>query len=863
MDEIKFIGEQLGWGQAGNFLIALAGAAVVFSCLSYYFQHKERPGLLAWKTLGRAGFILHGISIFGVIAILFHLLLDHRFEYHYVWDHSSSSMEKRYVFASFWEGQQGSFLLWMFWQIVIGLVLLFRAGKWEAPVMIVFGLVQLWLTSMLWGIVVALPGMEEFRIGSNPFVLTREHPDLASFPFVKMIGYLENLDGQGLNPALQNYWMTIHPPTLFLGFALTLVPFAYALAGLKSGDLKGWVKPALPWAFTCIAILGLGILMGGAWAYEALNFGGFWVWDPVENTSLMPWLIMVAGAHLMLVFRNRGRYLQAATFLTVFSFLLTLYSTFTTRSGILGDASVHAFTDLGMSRQLQLFLMFFMWLPSYFFIREQKYKFAYLVTSFTLLALGFILEFEVAVTFIYIVFFLGGITLLMWLWKKYEPAPPGKEKEESIWSREFWMFIGALVLVISTLHLMIETSKPVFNTLFKTNYAPGDVDDYNKFQVIFALLITFFMGFSQFLLYRKTEARKFYSRAARSLIISLLVVIACAIAFSRFRNPAYIVLTFTSLFSVLANIDYIIMVVKGKWKLMGASIAHAGFGLIILGSVISAGHKNIISANSKQLNLETLNPDFKNNENVMLHKGDTIQMGEYYLCYSGDSSAGINRYFRIDYFKEKDGKLEKEFTLFPRVQVNLQMGNVAEPSTLHRLHQDIFTHVVYVEKEKLQPVEVIGAYKQPQTEEIQESETIITENAFITLRRIELLEKPDTLDTENLNVLLRANILISNFKGDTAVVTPEFMIRDNRKISGESIDEINGLKITFDNFKPGMNGERSSGIFSIYEKAQNDKNDFIIMQAIIFPGINILWSGCIIMVIGSLLAVAGRLKRKA
>jgi cytochrome c-type biogenesis protein CcmF len=92
-------------------------------------------------------------------------------------------------------------------------------------------------------------------------------------------------DGRGLNPLLQNYWMTIHPPTLFLGFSSTLFPFVFAIAGLWRGDIKGWMRPAVPWAFFGVMILGTGILMGGAWAYEALGFGGFWAWDPVENAS--------------------------------------------------------------------------------------------------------------------------------------------------------------------------------------------------------------------------------------------------------------------------------------------------------------------------------------------------------------------------------------------------------------------------------------------------------------------------------------------------------------------------------------------------------------------------------------------------
>jgi cytochrome c-type biogenesis protein CcmF len=185
----------------------------------------------------------------------------------------------------------------------------------------------------------------DYRIGSNPFLLLREHPEFSNLPFVKIPTYLQNLDGRGLNPLLQNYWMTIHPPTLFLGFASTLIPFAYAIAGLWKKRYAAWLKPAIPWTFFGVMILGTGILMGGAWAYESLSFGGFWAWDPVENASLVPWLTFVGGAHVMLVARARNHSIGAAAILNIATFILILYSTFLTRSGILGDTSVHAFTD--------------------------------------------------------------------------------------------------------------------------------------------------------------------------------------------------------------------------------------------------------------------------------------------------------------------------------------------------------------------------------------------------------------------------------------------------------------------------------------------------------------------------------------
>jgi cytochrome c-type biogenesis protein CcmF len=121
-------------------------------------------------------------------------------------------------------------------------------------------------------------------------------------------------DGQGLNALLQNYWMVIHPPILFLGFSSTVVPFAFAIAGLWKRQFGDWTRAALPWTLFSACVLGTGIMMGAAWAYEALSFGGYWAWDPVENASLVPWLVMIAGLHTMVIYNATGHSLRATYF---------------------------------------------------------------------------------------------------------------------------------------------------------------------------------------------------------------------------------------------------------------------------------------------------------------------------------------------------------------------------------------------------------------------------------------------------------------------------------------------------------------------------------------------------------------------
>nr|MBP6531860.1 cytochrome c biogenesis protein CcsA [Bacteroidia bacterium] len=248
--DIQYIGEQLLWGKIGNLLVFTAFTAALLSAISYFFSFRTDDK--SWRKLARQAFAIHTISITGIFALLFYLIVNHRFEYVYVWEHSNTIMPLKYILSCFWEGQEGSFLLWMFWHCALGWVIIATAGEWENGVMFVISLVQIFLASMILGVVIL-----GYKMGNNPFVLLREHPDFANLPFIKMPDYLAKIkDGRGLNPLLQNYWMTIHPPTLFLGFASTVIPFAFAIAGLMRKKFTEWIKPAMPWTFFGVMILG-------------------------------------------------------------------------------------------------------------------------------------------------------------------------------------------------------------------------------------------------------------------------------------------------------------------------------------------------------------------------------------------------------------------------------------------------------------------------------------------------------------------------------------------------------------------------------------------------------------------------------
>ncbi|MGK2863323.1 MAG: cytochrome c biogenesis protein CcsA, partial [Chitinophagaceae bacterium] len=310
---MDYTGEHFLPGQFGHFFIVLSLVASFVASFAYLKSTLSKEGLnsIYWKKLARYAFITETISVIAIFSILFYIISNNLFEYKYAWQHSSRSLEGKYLLACFWEGQEGSFLLWSFWHCILGLVLIKSAKQWEAPVMTVVSFTQFCLATMVAGIY-----MFGEKLGSNPFILLRDSGVLDNAPALHINmdvnqvlrpDYMLSIkDGNDLNPLLQNYWMVIHPPVLFLGFASTLIPFSFVIAGLWTKKFGEALKPALPWALFSLAVLGVGIMMGAAWAYESLTFGGYWAWDPVENASLVPWLILVAGVHTTLIYKHSG-----------------------------------------------------------------------------------------------------------------------------------------------------------------------------------------------------------------------------------------------------------------------------------------------------------------------------------------------------------------------------------------------------------------------------------------------------------------------------------------------------------------------------------------------------------------------------
>lgn len=886
---VTYIGEHLAIGNWGKFAVYLSFGAALFSAFSYLLSFKGGvENKTFWRNMGRAGFYTHTTAVVSIFVILFVIIQRHYFEYQYAWQHSSTALPLKYMISCFWEGQEGSFLLWMVWHVVIGNILMFTARSWESPVMAIISIAQIMLSTMLLGV--------EFlgsKIGSSPFNLLR---DVTQGPIFVRPDYLNFIkDGNGLNPLLQNYWMVIHPPTLFFGFAASIVPFAYAVSALWTRRYTEWVKPALPWALVGVMVLGTGIIMGGFWAYESLTFGGYWAWDPVENASLIPWLILISAVHLMLIYKSTGNALYSTYLLTIFTFLLVLYATFLTRSGILGNTSVHSFTDLGMSGQLLVFLFIFLWLPAYVTINNTKLRFGYLGIT----ALVFILSLSMskiisifippgdyntmilsyAQKAIFVPYVL--LTLFFFLRNIYK-VNPIKGKEEDFSSREFWMFIGSLVFILSGLHVIASTSLPVFNKLgvpqaintlidginfvfgtsiqSKLEFAPPEdvIGYYNMWQMPVAMILAVLTATTQFLKYKKTQQKYYFNNIIISLSISLALTTILLFIFKiKADNNTtlllYLLFLLCGVYAVVGNIYYIYKVVKGKWEFSGASVAHVGFGLLLVGVLVSSANKRAISINYTRTDLGENFDEQSQKEHVLLFKNTPTPMEGYIVTYLGDSLAAPDNFFKIQFEKLGSDSLPtgEKFFLFPNSQTNPKMGLISNPDTRHYLTHDVFTYVSSIpdkEGNKNRP------YEHFHTDSIAMHDTLFTNNAKIILDGISVPEQAAGND-----LLVAANMRVITLY-DTIPVNPQFILANDIRMSPD--EEVAGadIKIKFANIIPPDTANNIPAAFEFTVAERPMIRDYVVMMAKVFPYINFVWGGTIIMVIGFLMSIIRRVK---
>ncbi len=284
--------------------------------------------------------------------LLMYAMLNHKFAISYVWANSSLDTPDFYLVTGLWGSQAGSLLFWSWLMSAFtfaALLLNWRSERRLMPYVIVVTMATL-------GFFLLLNNFIE-----NPFARYWVHDTTQQIkPAVFSPGenwrvFTEIPDGEGLNPLLRHFGMVFHPPMLYLGFVGFTIPFAFAFAALATGQLgSGWLRATRAWALVAWLFLGIGLLLGGRWAYDVLGWGGYWGWDPVENAALLPWLTGTAFLHSAVVQEKRGMLKFWNMLLIIVTFLLVILGTFATRSGVV--SSVHSFAQSSIGRPMFAFL---------------------------------------------------------------------------------------------------------------------------------------------------------------------------------------------------------------------------------------------------------------------------------------------------------------------------------------------------------------------------------------------------------------------------------------------------------------------------------------------------------------------------
>jgi len=506
-----------------GYLVVWLGALFAFVSMALYARSVRVARWLKWA---RWAFIGAFLMILAAEGVLQYALIAGRYELQYVFSFSERALPLWYKIAGAWAGQEGSFLLWAIWTGLYGLLLMRTAGRYEPWVMTVYA-----------AIVLCLMGILAYQ---SPFARVPPPADAPSMPFPPR-------DGLGLNPSLENIWMTIHPPIIFAGFAALAVPFAYAIAALWRHEYQEWVVRVRPWAIYATTLLGFGLALGGYWAYETLGWGGFWAWDPVENTSYFPWLFMAAAVHGLMLQLNRGRMTRWNPLLCALPFLLFVYGTFLTRSGVLAEVSVHSFDALAKS------------------------------------ALGILL------------LMLGGGTLLtlgLWVWRfRLAQTSSTCQTGQTGWgfSREAAVRWGILLLILSALISLVGTSWPLIMKLIRGQPVSLQPTFYNQVHAPWVVVAAIVLAAAPMLRWSGMGLDDILQRLTKSWVMA--VATGFVLFFLGFREPITLLVVVLLAFAAYANLGAIWRRVRTSRVTIGGFLTHFGLAVGIIGLILSNAYE--------------------------------------------------------------------------------------------------------------------------------------------------------------------------------------------------------------------------------------------------------------------------------
>jgi cytochrome c-type biogenesis protein CcmF len=619
---------------AGGLCAAVAGAAAAWVVIQGNRHALGRVRVLAYVAL----LFVSLASIF-----LLALILAQRYDVAYVYQYTSSDLAFSYRLSAFWAGQQGSFLLWLLLSAILTVLQIRRSRASEPYVLFFLLLVQ--------------AGLTVFLLVDSPFQSVGGMP----------------ADGYGMNPLLQNPWMVAHPPVLFVGYAGLAVPFAYALGALWRKDYEEWVVHALPWTLIGWFFLGLGIYLGAYWAYETLGWGGYWGWDLVENSSLIPWLTGTALLHGLLIQRYRRRLRHGNFILAGITFLLILYATYLTRSGVLSEISTHSFVDSPLSP----------WMVG-------------LLSVLSILNLG----------------------LLVTRWRSIPRGPvfadaSGKKASRSkrdvvgtvgqgadTWfSRDFTFLLTILLLLFLAAPIWVGTLVPMI-TRVKGAADALDVAFYPRTTAPFLALLLAVLSLCPFLGWRGSG----WDRLRRFLVLpSSFALVTTVVAFLvGARQPLSLLFVLLGAFSLASNLAMLIRTARGGLLRVGGYLAHVGLGLLVVGLIASS----VYSVDGPPM---------------ALREGQPQEALDYRFTFEGWGSRSGNPALVLK--AERGGK---SFVVRPQLYLNPQDGTLVATPHVRRF----LTHDLYVAAEGYEPAQ------QGQEVPVGEGQTVSAGEYTLTLEEL-------------------------------------------------------------------------------------------------------------------------------
>ncbi len=817
----------------GDLLIYLGFA---FNVLAGVFFLLIAKGNKTYENLALKSYHLFTAVITLATFYLCYLFFSETYVIAYVYSYSDRALPFFYKLSALWGGQEGTYLLWLMMNCYFGYIIIKKGGIYRNVGMVVYSVVNLSFLFLL--------------VKLSPFAMLNGFPP----------------DGAGLNPLLQNPWMVVHPPVIFIGYSLSAVPFSFAMAALLLNDFSSWVKKAFPWAAITALMLAGGNILGGYWAYITLGWGGFWAWDPVENSSFIPWFISLAFIHGMIIEKRTGALRKSNILMSSFIFVLVIYGTFLTRSGVLADFSVHSFVDLGINQYLVLFLVLYILMTLMFFVKN-KLNYIIATSLFAAFALTtFVTGGNQYIGVLITLYVITNLVILIPQQHQISNTPISL----NIFNKEFILFVGMSLLFVFSIIVLFWTSLPILTNIFAEEPRAANLSTYNTFAAPFAIIYALLLTIAPFTAFQNRTIENWKAKlgivAVSSLAVSfglfyfvlgstlmfasVFFIILVSFAMYMFNKEFFNDLLFpiiaallTVAFSMYVGVDNylyllffavaVMLIVSNtlslvknvsSWKSIGAQISHLGFGIMIIGILASSA--------------------FSTNQKLILPRGesaDAYGLSVKYLGMENDIDFPLNKLI-LTYIE--DGK---EYDADPQLYFSEKLQGL-----MKRPYVDKFwLYDLYFAPEQIQQSNSGG-----NALVLKKNEPVEVEDYTFTFSKYEMSQDAGNNNSEDhshASMTVVANIEVSK-NGSIIKLTPSITMKSH----GEETETIH---------KPASFGENNKYVVSIDQiladqgaialnipgLTSTGPPDRLILDISKKPIINFVWLGTTLIMIGAIL----------